>query len=107
MCAEGERTLLLLEPADGAMFTMADDIDPAMGGVQIQVTVASCGFDFDEQIGVYLLDPVETAYAFVSAGTTGTSSTIVPLLPGTLRMEARSMDGAIVSETVTIDVTFD
>jgi len=103
-CAEGERTLELLEPADGAMFTMADDLDPAMGGLQVQVSVASCGFEFDEQIGIYLLDPVETAYAFVSAGSTGTASTIVPLVPGTLRMQARSMDESITSNMVTFDV---
>jgi len=75
-CADGARTLELLEPADGAMFTMADDLDPAMGGLQVQVSVASCGFEFDEQIGIYLLDPVETAYAFIAAGSTaGTGST--------------------------------
>ncbi len=106
MCMEGERTLAILEPADGAMLTMEDDIDPAMGGVQVQVTVASCGFEPEEEIGVYLLDPVETPYAYLTAGT-GTSSDIIPLVPGTLRMEARSMDESVRSPTITIDVTLD
>jgi hypothetical protein len=103
---EGERSLSILEPADGAMLTMADDIDPGMGGVQVQVTVASCGFEPDEEIGVYLLDPVETPYAYVMAGT-GTASTIIPLVPGALRMEARSMDEAVRSGTISIDVSLD
>ncbi len=102
---EGERSLTILEPADGAMFTMADDIDPSSPNVQIQVTVQSCGFEPDEEVGVYLLDPVETPYAYITT-MTGTDSSIIPLVPGMLRMEARSMDETVRSPTITIDVTF-
>jgi hypothetical protein len=105
-CGDGERSLAFLEPLDGAMLGPADDIDPAMAGLQTQIRLRACGFEPDEQIGVYLLDPVETAYAFVSADD-GTPITVVPLVPGMLRMQARTMDSSVESEIITLDVTLD
>ena len=41
-CEEGTQSLLILEPTDGQMFTMADDVDPAMGGVQNDIALLAC-----------------------------------------------------------------
>lgn len=105
-CAAGVRSLAFIAPRDGAALTAADDLDPTMGALQYDVRGKACGVDPALQVGLYMLDPVETGYAFTTAGDGNLVFTSVPLVPGTLRMQLRTIDMMVQSEIISFSVTF-
>lgn len=105
-CGPGE-SLEMLAPADGATLTMADDVDPTMGGLQVEIAVLACGFEVDEQVAVWTTAPFETPYVYLTVADSPTLSAEVELVPGDITMEARGPDGAVVSEPVSFTVILD
>jgi len=105
-CAAGARSLAFVAPRDGAALTAADDLDPSMGALQYDIRGKACGVDPAMQVGVYMLDPVETGYAFTTAGDGNLVFANVPLVPGTLRMQLRTLDTMVQSEVISFTVTF-
>lgn len=105
-CATGVKSLTFLAPLDGAAITAADDLDPMTGALQYDIRGKGCGIDPAMQVGVYMLDPVETGYAFTTAGDGNLVFASVPLVPGTLRMQLRTVDTMVQSDVISFSVTF-
>ena len=105
-CADGAHTLAITRPAEGAAITMADDFDPVMTGLQYEVMVRQCGYTIDDQVGLYLLEPVESPYGYAQADS-DVLVIQVPLLPGAGRMQARDTDMTVTSAVVSYTVTLD
>ena len=92
----------ILEPVDGATFGVSDDVEPG-GVVDLDVMVAHCGFEPGAQVGLYLLEPVESAYGFAMVEA-GDLVYRVPFIPGAQRIQARSDEGDTQSSVVTFTV---
>jgi hypothetical protein len=106
-CAAGAKSLAFLAPVDGASLTMADDTNPDMALLQIDFRARACGIDPLLDVGIYMLEPTATSYAFTSAGDGILIFTDISLIPGTLRFELRSVEATpVVSTPITIDVMF-
>jgi hypothetical protein len=106
-CAPGEKSLVFTEPLDGAMLTMADDSNPDMDLLQIDFRAHGCGIDPLAQVGIYMLEPTMTSYAFTEAGDGDMVFTDVTLIPDTLRFELRSVEAMpVVGNTITITADF-
>src|SRR5690349_529952 len=104
-CAEGEVSADLLAPQEGQTIGPTDDADLDMVGLQYDVRVRPCGFMVDEQMVVWLLDPVESEYAFLTNEGDGVVLTgRVPFIPGPNRLVVRTRDGVDVSDTVSFTV---
>ena len=104
-CAAGEVRADLLAPQEGQTIGPTDDADLDMAGLQYDVRVRPCGFMADEQMVVWLLDPVESEYAFLTSEGDGVVLTgRVPFIPGPNRLVVRTRDGMDVSETVSFTV---
>jgi len=101
-CSDGEQSLRILAPDDGATFGAEDDLEPG-GVLDLDVMVAHCGFELGAQVGIYLLEPLESAYGFAMVGE-GDLVYRVPFIPGQQRIQARSQDGAIQSEVIAFTV---
>jgi hypothetical protein len=98
-------SLRIVAPEDGAMVGRGDDADAAMPGIQYDLRVRATGLERDEQIVVYLLEPVESAYAYLMFVEDGVELTArVPFIPGMNSLQARNMDGDVQSEVVSFTV---
>jgi len=104
-CAAGATSLTFLDPVDGATITMTDDVDPGMALLQYDFHARACGVDPASQVGVYLLMPTETGYAFTTAGDGNLIFPAVTLIPGALEFQLRTTDGMVQSTSITIQVT--
>ena len=104
-CRAGVRSLAFVAPREGAALTAADDLDPSMGALQYDIRAKACGIDPAMQIGVYLLDPIETGYAFTTAGDGNLLFANVPLVPGALRMQLRTLDAMVQSDVLAFSVS--
>lgn len=79
-CDPSSASLTILAPMDGASLATAE----------AELIVEVCGLERDDQVIVYLLEPVETEYAVFTFFEETILQQTVPLLPGTMRFEARS-----------------
>lgn len=79
-CDPSSPSLTIVSPVDGASLMTVDT----------ELVVEVCGLERDDQVVVHLLEPVETEYAGFTFFEETTLRTTVPLLPGTMRFEARS-----------------
>ncbi len=78
----------------------------AIEGVAVDVTILACGFERDEEVILYLLDPVETAYSFLRVEDSDELTVTVATLPGEMRLQAGAREeDAIRSQVVALDVT--
>jgi hypothetical protein len=106
-CTLGERSLHLTAPIDGAMLTMADDTDPGMDLLQVDFRAHGCGIDSLAQVGIYMLEPTATDYAFTEAGDGNIVFTDVTLIPGPQRFEIRSVEAMpVIGNSISIDVDY-
>ena len=66
-----------------------------------------CGWFSGQQLGMYMLEPTATSYAFVTAGDGNLVFADVTLIPGTLRFELRTVEVTpVISSAISVDVTF-
>ncbi|MDQ3034741.1 MAG: hypothetical protein M3Y87_20185 [Myxococcota bacterium] len=92
-CAAGVVSLEILEPSAGEIVN--DDT--------YDVRIQTCGVAEDEQIVLRLLQPAVTDYAFVTVPALDAVVTVnVPILPGTMELQAATRDLAVTSASVEI-----
>lgn len=92
-CTAGAPSLEILEPMTGEVVT--DD--------SIDVLIQTCGVAEDEQIVLRLLQPAVTDYAFVTVPELDAVVTVnVPILPGTMELQAATRDLSVTSASVEI-----
>ena len=100
-------SLEIVSPTAGASISMADDVDPAMGGLQIELAVHACNvFSTGSQIEVWETESLMSRYAVLdTTSDDDVARTNVPLVPGSLTFEARTVDGTTRSDPVSVTVT--
>src|SRR5688500_11861761 len=106
MCAEGEKRARLIAPQPDQMLGPTDDADLDMPRIQYDVRVSPCGFELDEEVVVWLLEPVSSAYAFIPTAGDGIVVTgRVSFIPGPNSLVVRTRDEVDVSDTVSFTVS--
>ena len=106
MCAEGVKSATLIAPQPGQMLGPTDDADLDMPRIQYDVRVSPCGFEIDEEVVVWLLEPVSSAYAFIpTAGDEIVVTGRVSFIPGENSLVVRTRDEVDVSDTVSFTVS--
>jgi hypothetical protein len=100
-------SLAIVSPMDGAAISMAHDVDPAMGGLQIEIAVHACNvFSTGSQIEVWETESLMSRYAVLDTSSDDdVARANVPLVPGSLTFEARTVDGTTTSDPVSVTVT--
>jgi len=101
-CADGMRFIRFASPVEAQVLTADDDVEPG-GVVDYDVVVEHCGFTADDEIGIYLLEPVASPYGFRWV-TADQLVYRVPFVPGEQRMQARTRDDAVQSEVLSFSV---
>jgi hypothetical protein len=100
----------MLAPMDGEEITMADDVDPAMGGLQYELAVRACNL-FSAgalNVEVWEVESLSTRYAVLDiVDDDDVARGVVPLVPGDLTFEARSVDGMTRSTGVGVHVALE
>ena len=101
-CPEGERAIWIVSPQEGQVLTQEDDVVPG-GVVDFEVAVQHCGFTADDEIGIYLLEPVASPYGFRWV-TEDMLVYQVPFIPGEQQLQARTRDDSVQSAVITFSV---
>lgn len=97
----GGATITITAPMSGASLSIADDVDPATDGLQIDVDVTTENVDAGSSLNL-LVDGGAVASAAVSSG--AATFTAVTLTDGTHRLVAETVEGGIRSSEVVVVV---
>ena len=92
-CAAGITSLDILDPFEGEEITTE----------RYDVRIQTCGVPAEEQIVLRLLQPFVTDYAFVTVPTEDATVVVnIPILPGTMEMQAATRDLSVTSLPVVV-----
>jgi len=102
-CGGQESWVRIVSPVEGQQLSASDDTMPG-GVIDFDVVVEHCGLAPEQQVAIFLLAPVESAYGFRMAEEDRLVYS-VPFIPGEQSMRAEVTDTAIRSDIRTFSVT--